>query len=290
MARSMRIEFPGAVYHVTSRGDRREAIFDDDQDAQRFLAVLGQATDRFGARLLAYCLMTNHYHLVLVTPTGGLSLHMRHINGVYAQSYNQRHGLTGHLFQSRYKAILVDRDAYLMALCRYVELNPVRAGLAAAASNWSWSSYAAHVGAAEAPLWLDVASLHAYVLGRPVTTAADHIEAARAYAELVAAAPEEPLWAAGLHQQIYLGDADFVARMQALADPARAQSKQIPHLQRSAPLTLIDWLASCPTREEALLMAYRKSGISMTAMAAELGVSTARVSQLIKRAESGLLR
>ena len=84
MARSMRIEFPGAVYHVTSRGDRREAIFDDDQDAQRFLAVLGQATDRFGARLLAYCLMTNHYHLVLVTPTGGLSLHMRHINGVHA--------------------------------------------------------------------------------------------------------------------------------------------------------------------------------------------------------------
>jgi REP element-mobilizing transposase RayT len=84
MARSMRIEFPRAVYHVTSRGDRREAIFDDDQDAQRFLAVLGQATDRFGARLLAYCLMTNHYHLVLVTPTGGLSLHMRHINGVHA--------------------------------------------------------------------------------------------------------------------------------------------------------------------------------------------------------------
>ncbi len=290
MARSMRIEFPGAVYHVTSRGDRREAIFDDDQDAQRFMAVLGQATDRFGARLLAYCLMTNHYHLVLVTPTGGLSLHMRHINGVYAQSYNQRHGLTGHLFQSRYKAILVDRDAYLMALCRYVELNPVRAGLAAAASNWAWSSYAAHVGAAEAPPWLDVASLHAYVLGRDVTTAADHIEAARAYAELVAAAPEEPLWPACLHQQIYLGDADFVARMQALADPERAQSKQIPHLQRSAPLTLIDWLASCPTREEALLMAYRKSGISMTALAAELGVSTARVSQLIKRAESGLLR
>ena len=290
MARSMRIEFPGAVYHVTSRGDRREAIFDDDQDAQRFMAVLGQATDRFGARLLAYCLMTNHYHLVLVTPTGGLALHMRHINGVYAQSYNQRHGLTGHLFQSRYKAILVDRDAYLMALCRYVELNPVRAGLAAAASNWAWSSYAAHVGAAEAPLWLDVASLHAYVLGRPVTTAADHIEAARAYAELVAAAPEEPLWPACLHQQIYLGDADFVARMQALADPERAQSKQIPHLQRSAPLTLIDWLASCPTREEALLMANRKSGISMTALAAELGVSTARVSQLIKRAESGLLR
>ncbi len=290
MARSMRIEFPGAVYHVTSRGDRREAIYDDDQDAQRFMAVLGQATDRFGARLLAYCLMTNHYHLVLVTPTGGLSLHMRHINGVYAQSYNQRHGLTGHLFQSRYKAILVDRDAYLMTLCRYVELNPVRAGLAAAASNWAWSSYAAHVGAADAPPWLDVTSLHAYVLGRAVTTAADHIEAARAYAELVVAAPEEPLWAVGLHQQIYLGDADFVARMQALADPTRAQSKQIPHLQRSAPLTLSDWLASCPTREEALLMAHRKSGISMTALAAELGVSTARVSQLIKRAESGLLR
>lgn len=114
MIRPLRIEFPGAVYHVTSRGDRREAIYEDDADAALFLNILGQACERFKAKVLAYCLMTNHYHLVVVTPNGGLSLLMRHINGVYSQGYNRRHGVVGHVFQGRFKAILVDRDAYLM--------------------------------------------------------------------------------------------------------------------------------------------------------------------------------
>ena len=129
MARPLRIEFPGAIYHVTSRGDRRESIFEDDVDRERFLAVLDQATARFDAQVLAYCLMGNHYHLVLHTRQGNLSLLMRHLNGVYTQAYNRRHGVVGHLLQGRFKAILVDRDAYLLTLCRYVELNPVRAKL-----------------------------------------------------------------------------------------------------------------------------------------------------------------
>jgi putative transposase len=116
MSRPLRIEFPGATYHVTSRGDRRERIFEDDDDARQFLAVVAQALTRFSAQLLAYCLMGNHYHLVVSTPDAGLSLLMRHINGVYTQDFNRRHAVVGHLFQGRFKAILVDTNTYLITL------------------------------------------------------------------------------------------------------------------------------------------------------------------------------
>ena len=109
MSRPLRIEFPGAIYHVTSRGDRREPIYGDDEDRIVFLDVVGLAMDRFDAQVLAYCEMGNHYHLVLHTHRANLSRLMRQINGVYTQTFNRRHGLTGHLFPGRFKAILVDR-------------------------------------------------------------------------------------------------------------------------------------------------------------------------------------
>jgi len=126
MSRPLRIEFPDAVHHVTSRGDRREAIYRDDADRATQLEIIGQAMDRFDAQVLAYCLMGNHCHLVLHTRSGNLSRLMRHVNGVHTQAYNGRHGVVGHLFQGRFKAILVDRDAYLLALCRYMERQPDR--------------------------------------------------------------------------------------------------------------------------------------------------------------------
>jgi putative transposase len=114
MARSLGIEFPGALYHVTSRGDRRESIFADDLDRVTLLAVVEQGLQRFDAQMLAFCLMGNHYHFVVHTRSAKLSLLMRHINGVYSQRFNRRHGLVGHVLQGRFKAILVDRDAYLL--------------------------------------------------------------------------------------------------------------------------------------------------------------------------------
>jgi putative transposase len=131
MARPLRLEFSGAVYHVTARGDRREAIFLDDQDRQRFLGLLGREIGQQNWLLYAYCLMSNHYHLLLETPEANLARGMRRLNGVYTQGFNRRYGLSGHVLQGRYKAILVDRDAYLLELSRYVVLNPVRAGLVA---------------------------------------------------------------------------------------------------------------------------------------------------------------
>lgn len=118
MSRSLRIQFPGAVYHVTSRGDRRESIFADELDRVTLLAVVEQGLQRFDAQMLAFCLMGNHYHFVVHTRSASLSLLMRHINGVYSQRFNRRHGVVGHVLQGRFKAILVDRDAYLLALCR----------------------------------------------------------------------------------------------------------------------------------------------------------------------------
>ncbi len=165
--------------------------------------------------------MGNYYHLVLHTRQANLSLLLRHLNGVYTLSYNRRHGKVGHLFQGRFNAILVDRDAYLIQLCPYVELNPVRAAMVDTLEAWPWSSYAAHTGRAPVPPWLHTVGLHGYLLERPAVTAADHRQAARRYAQVVANAQGLELWEDGLRQQIHLGDADFVDRMQALMDPPR---------------------------------------------------------------------
>ena len=120
MARPLRIEFPHTIHHVTARGDRREHIYRSDDDRRMHLAVIAQTMARFDAQLLAYCLMGIHFQLVLHTRQANLSRLVRHLNGVYTQRFNRHHGLSGHLFQGRFKAILVDRDAYLRAFCRYV--------------------------------------------------------------------------------------------------------------------------------------------------------------------------
>jgi putative transposase len=285
MSRPLRIEFPGALYHVTSRGDRREEIFVDDMDRARLLAVVAQGLARFDAQMLAYCLMSNHYHFVVHTRQGNLSALMRHVNGVYTQAFNRRHGKVGHLFQGRFKAILVDREAYMLEVCRYVELNPVRAAMVNCAGDWPWSSYRAHVGQADAPAWLGSSELGGYLLGRDVETAADRVQAQRAYAELVATGHGIALWDESLNRQIYLGDDQFVGRMLEVALPSAKRSAPVPKIQRSSTRSLVEWLACCDTREEALRRAYTESGLSMSAIAAELGLTVGRISQLIARAE-----
>jgi putative transposase len=220
MSRTLRIEFPDAVYHVTSRGDRQETIFVDDVDRGRLLVLVEQAMKRFEATVLAYCLMGNHYHFVLQTRRANLALVMRHINFNFSQAFNKRHGLVGHLFQGRYKAILVDRDAYLMALCRYVELNPVRAGLVAAPSDWFWSSYAAHVGTREAPSWLETDALHGHLLGRDVASAEDRLLARTLYEQLVSTGRDDDFWRRSLRANAYLGEDAFVGRVRTLGAPA----------------------------------------------------------------------
>jgi len=138
----------------TSRGDRREDIYEDDPDRIEHLNILAAVIGRFNWVCYAYCLMGNHYHLLIQTPDGNLSKGMRQLNGVYTQYYNRRHRKTGHLYQGRYKAILVDQDSYLLELSRYIVLNPVKAGMVKQVARWPWSSYQAMIGVCDSPEWL----------------------------------------------------------------------------------------------------------------------------------------
>ena len=290
MARPLRLEFPGATYHLTSRGDRREPIYCDDADRVAQLQVVGAAMDRFEAKVLAYCLMGNHYHLIVHTPLANLSALMRQVNGVYTQVFNRRDRQVGHLFQGRFKAILVDTDAYLLALCRYVERNPVAAGLVASPGDWAWSSYRAHVGRADAPPWLDTAALYAQLLGAPPQDAAESARAARLYKSLTEDAPAASLWQRGLTAQIFLGGAQFAARMQALASAAQTRASDIPRAQRLPALSLSQCLERCGGhRARALRMAHVEGGLSMSALAREIGLSVSRVSRLIAGAEAAVV-
>jgi REP element-mobilizing transposase RayT len=165
MARPLRIEFPGAVYHVTSRGNAKQDIFIDEEDRSLFFDVLTIVVERFNWFYHAYCLMGSHYHLLIETPDGNLSKGMRELNGVYTQGFNQRHRRVGHLFQGRYKAIIVEKDHHLMSLCRYVVLNPVRIGLIERPEQWKWSSYRATIGLVERVSFLTIDWILSHLMG-----------------------------------------------------------------------------------------------------------------------------
>jgi REP element-mobilizing transposase RayT len=146
MARKLRVEYPGAIYHVMNRGDRREAIFRDDEDRQRLLTTLGEACAKTGWHVLALCLMPNHFHLVVETPQPNLVVGMKWFLGTYTARFNRRHKVCGHLFSGRYKALVVDGSGsgYLRTVCDYVHLNPARARLLARAQalrEYRWSSW-----------------------------------------------------------------------------------------------------------------------------------------------------
>ncbi len=154
MARPLRIEFPGAFYHVTSRGNEKKDIFRSRKDREQFFFYLESATERYGAFVHAYCLMTNHYHLLLETPHGNLSEIMRYVNGSYTTYFNTKRKRSGHLFQGRFRSIVVDADEYAMELSRYIHLNPVRAGKVSHPDDYEWSSYRSYVGNSVSPGWL----------------------------------------------------------------------------------------------------------------------------------------
>ena len=154
MARPLRIAYAGAFYHVTSRGNEQKDVFKSRRDREKFLEYLASATERYGAAIHAYCLMSNHYHLLLETPEGNLSQIMRHINGAYTTYFNIKRKRAGHLFQGRFKAILVEADEYATELSRYIHLNPVRAGMAENPGEYPWSSFQRYIEQGKVPDWL----------------------------------------------------------------------------------------------------------------------------------------
>lgn len=184
MPRRPRNQYPGAVSHVTARGNDRRTIFRDPADCRRFLVILEAAVQRYGIVVVAYCLMTNHYHLLVESPRANLSDAMRYLNGVYCQGFNRSLPREGHLLERRYGAEPVETDAHYLEVVRYVGLNPERAGLVTDAADWRWSSHAALAGRGDAPWWLATDRVHARLrAGTPDLDAEQ-----RRYREFVAAA------------------------------------------------------------------------------------------------------
>ncbi len=277
MARPLRIELAGALYHVTSRGDRREPIYLDDQDRELWLDTLAMVCERFNWRVHAYCLMTNHYHIVVETPEANLSKGMRQLNGVYTQRFNQRHQMSGHLFQGRFKGILVERDAYLLELGRYVVLNPVRAQMVDSPESWPWSSYLAMVGLGEAPSWLETD----WLLGQ---FGKQRQRARQKYAQFVAEGVGVRLWD-GLRHQAFLGSDEFVARHRVMAT-GEAALREVPRAQRRALVESLDrYLERYPEPAEAMTRAYLAGGFTMKAIGEHFGVHYSSVSRYVKAFE-----
>lgn len=212
MPRSLRLEHADAVYHVTSRGVQRAPIFVDDHDRKLLLKLVGRTLTAYRARVLAYCLMGNHYHLVVHTRLPNLSALMQRLNSSYSQQFNHRHSRLGQVFGGRFKTFHVDRDEYLLAVCRYVDLNPVRAGLVCDPGEWDWSSYQAHTGLAPVPEWLATEALHDLLAGQPARKDAQVRMARRSYADWVAVGRGVRLWEESLRHGLYVGGDAFIER------------------------------------------------------------------------------
>jgi REP element-mobilizing transposase RayT len=282
MARPLRIEYPGAVYHVTSRGNARQSIFIDDVDRQVFLEVLGNVVEKYNWLCHAFCLLDNHYHILVETQDPNLSLGMRQLNGVYTQRVNIRHHRVGHLFQGRYKAILVEKNEYLLELCRYIVLNPVRAGMVSEPKQWQWSSYPATAYAAKIPNFLTVD----WILGQ---FAKNSNKARKIYRKFVAdglVKQELSPWKK-LVGQIVFGGSDFVADIQSRLSDA-GEIGEIPRAQRFpgrptlGELFLKQEKHDKTVRNKQIEMAHMQYGYTLKEIADQLHIHYTTVSKVLK--------
>jgi REP element-mobilizing transposase RayT len=275
MARPLRLHFPGGIYHVTARGNDRQPIFRDDDDCARFFHVLASTATRYHVRCHAYCLMGNHYHLLLETPEANLSAAMRQLNGVYAQRFNRRHERCGHLLQGRFAAQLVDVEGYFLEVCRYIVLNPVRAGLVAHPRQWRWSSFGPTAGEAGRPPFLavDLVQTLAGAGFRGETRYVDFVEAGIRETEALL---ERPRSAAG--------DGGLVAG-QTRELRHTPLSSEIPRAQRFAGRpTLVDLFAGVTSKAERnvrVLAAVEDHGYMLSEVATFLRCHYATVSRIV---------
>ena len=271
------------MYHVTARGNRRGSIFRCDSDRLVWLSLLDKACARFNLRVLAYCQMTNHYHLVLETPEGKLSTAMQYLNACYSQYFNRRYQLSGHVFQGRFTAIVCDRTAYLLELMRYVVLNPVRAHMVRHPDDWAWSSHRCMLGMSSAPAWLPADYLLSLFGPTPE-------EARHAYLSYVLGGIGKASPLRKVKHQVLLGDQGFIDTVTAAR--ALLRTRDYTQAQRRATAApLADYFSSFEDRQQAMAQAYRSRAYSMQQIASFCGVSAKTVSRAIRQYESrmGLL-
>ena len=274
MARPLRLEFAGALYHITSRGNRREDIYLSDDDRTAYLLTLAKVCDRFNWIVHAYCLMGNHYHLLIETPDGNLSKGMRQLNGVYTQYFNRTHRRVGHLYQGRYKAIIVQKETYLLEVARYIVLNPVRAYMVDTAYDWPWSSYLATAGFISSPDWLNAEWIVAH-FSTCKKTAIDR------YRQFVADGKNQcSIWGQ-LRNQIYIGSDNYIKHIQTKI-VENADLSEIPLIQRrSSPQSIEYYETKCKDRNQAILAAYQSGGYSMKELASYFALHYTSVSRII---------
>ena len=279
MSRPLRLEFAGALYHITSRGNRKEAIYEVDTDREGFLSVLADVCKTYNWECHAYCLMDNHYHLLVETPDANLSKGMRQLNGRYTQNFNREHHRVGHVFQGRYKAILIDKNSYLLELSRYIVLNPVRAHMVRSALDWPWSSYRATVGEQVKPGWLNTDWL---LSGFAQTK----LKAIEAYKLFVSEGKCQSSPWSELKNQIFLGDEQFVESMQGKIKDDKVLS-EIPISQRRAvPKGLSYYAKKYKKRNEAIVFAYASGGYSLKEVGDYFELHYSTVSGIIKNHKS----
>ena len=281
MARPLRIEFPGAIYHVTSRGNARRKIFLNDEDKRSFLSTLAWVVERFGWIFHAYCLMDNHFHLMIETPEPNLSRGMRQLNGVYTQWFNRRHRKVGHLFQGRFKAIVVERDSYLLELCRYVVLNPVRAKMVKLPQDYAWSSYRATIG-----LETSVSGLSTdWLLGQFAKTKP---AARRRYASFVLAGVGQPSPWEELKGQVLLGSESFVKKLAPKLESGvrtREKTKRQRLVNRPPIKKLLANTKSRKERNVAMTKACLEYGYTLAEIGKAAELHYATVSRIVKSLE-----
>lgn len=283
MARPLRIEFPGAVYHVTGRGNERKDIFRDDQDRETFLNTLHRVIVRYNWLCHAYCLMDNHYHLLLETPEGNLSIGMRQLNGVYTQLFNKKYERVGHLFQGRFKGILVQKDSHLLEVSRYIVLNPVRAAMVESPEIWKWSSYSATAGLKKAHPCLTTD----WILN---SISSVRKKALVLYREFVANGMQaEPIWK-DLKAQSILGEKDFI---EGLLDHVKGREliAEIPKSQRFINRPSLESILSEDAvqdksrRDECIFEAVQRHGYSQKEVADHTGLYFSSVSRIMAKRE-----
>jgi len=279
MARPLRIEFAGALYHVTARGNAQGDIYKSDKDRLKYLSLLSNTCNRYNWCCHAYCLMSNHYHLLIETREASLSKGMKYLNGTYTQSFNHRNKRVGHVFQGRYKAILVEKESYLLELARYIVLNPVRARMVREAKDWPWSSYRATAGFTLPEFCLTTDWILSTYSG---TKKLAH----QRYREFVQEGKNQPSPMESLKNQIYLGNDEFVEDMQCKLDPEQSL-KDIPRTQTQAPKKSLSYFAEKYSgRDEAMYRAYISGSYTLSEVGEWFGVSYATVSRAVKLHEN----
>jgi REP-associated tyrosine transposase len=281
MARPLRIEFVGGLYHITARGNAREDIYVNDEDREMFLNLLDKACERYDWYCHAYCLMSNHYHLLIETGTPNLSKGMKYINGSYTQSYNRKHRRVGHVFQGRYKAIIVEKDSYLLELARYIVLNPVRARMIRTAKQWQWSSYRATAGYKDVPSYLTTDwLLSCFAVKKKLSQ--------ERYRKFVQAGKNQPSPWESLKNQIYLGSDAFIDDVQCKLDPEQSL-QDIPRKQKQAAIKPLAYFEKRDgNRKVAMAKAYLSGHYTLSNVGEYFDVSYATVSRAVKSYEGGV--